>query len=492
MMNRIVRSAAAASIVFALSMAGVPAVVAEAAQDQAREERERQRQDDRTAQRLAREAREAEETLKEVQEELDEFVISLLGRQYEDPFLQDYVNELGQSLVPKETPPGVLFSFRVIDDIVPNAMALPDGRIFLTSGLLLFVENEAQLAMILGHEIGHVTEQHYVKSVRARKRAELLGTITGAIGGAVLGSIFRGKRGAAEGAAAGAVTGLVVAKLRMNDYSRQQEDEADRVGTLLAMDRGFDSREAVGFFQKLSKTYGERDRFSHALYARHSRNRDRIDHIEALLAGGDVGESYNRLRSEGSLSTGTGQMYLFASRMMRDVAIDLMDEEDRYVLAKATLEKVVEYRSSDPRTLWALGRVYKLVARTDTDRARALSLLQRAAELDQRNLHPYTHRELGLMQARLGQTPAAVDSIKKYILAHISRTYQYPPDLDEMYDYLLTFGDHDWTAPAVEPTFIRATAVPPVPSAPAATGAPEPPPASRPIAKPPAKGGGDQ
>lgn len=420
-----------------------------------RAERERKRNAERAARDAADKAKDYEETMKEVKAELDELGADLLRARYADQFLQDYVNELGQSLIPKETPPGVLFSFRVLNDPEPNAFALPDGRVYVNSGLLIFVENEAQLAVILGHEIAHVTEQHYVESVRSQKREALVGTVLGAAAGAVLGGIFGGKKGAAEGVAVGALGGLVVAKVRMNSYNRKQEDEADSVGAMLALDRRYDARQAVGFFKQLSETYGDQGRFANALYGRHSRNKDRMVYIDQLLTGNLAGK-YNELRTAGQLSNGTGQMHMYASRMIRDVSIVLMDQFDHYGVAKERLERIADYRASDPRTLWALGRVYKLVGRTDQDKAKALDYLQRAAQLDERNLFPYLHRDLGLMQARLGSTPAAVESLKKYISISVQKHYVYPADLEEMYDYLLAFGDRNWTAPAIDPLLIRA------------------------------------
>lgn len=451
-------------VVASLIVVPPPAVAAELlpalqAQDD-RVERERKREAERAARQAADKARDYEETMKEVRNELDEFAADLLQYRYPDQFLQDYVSEIGQSLVPKETPPGVLFSFRVLQDPVPNAYALPDGRIYVTTGLLAFFDNEAQLAAVLGHEVAHVTEQHYVESVRQQKRESVISSVVGAAAGAVLGGILGGRRGAAEGAVVGAVSGLVVARVRMNSYNRRQEDEADSVGLMLAMDRGYDPQEATGFFTKLIETYGDQGRFANALYGRHSRNQERIGYIRQLLTG-NLSSRYNELRSAGRLTTGTGQMHMYASRMIRDVSIVLMDEFDQYAVAKERLERIADYRAADPRTLWALGRVYKLVGRTDEDKAKALDYLQRAAQLDERNLFPYVHRDLGLMQARLGSTQAAIESIKKYISVSVQRYQEYPADLLEMYDYLLTFGDRNWTAPAIDPVLVRAVSVPP-------------------------------
>src|SRR5258707_14911982 len=103
-----------------------------------RTEAERRRREERDAERSTKEAREATEILKEAEDEIQELALASLSHVYPDRFLQEYVNELGQSLVPKEVPPGVLFSFRVIDEALPNAFALPGGRIFAHSGLLAF------------------------------------------------------------------------------------------------------------------------------------------------------------------------------------------------------------------------------------------------------------------------------------------------------------------------------------------------------------------
>ena len=435
-------------------VARLSATPSEQAQDD-KAERERKKNADKASQNEAEQAKAYNQTMKEVQSELDELAASLLDARYADPFLQDYVNELGQSLIPKETKAGTLFSFRVLDNAEPNAFALPDGRIYVNTGLLLFAQNEAQLAVVLGHEIAHVTEGHYVESVRAQKRETLIGGVVGAISGGVLGGIFGGKKGAAAGAVAGGVAGVVVAKIRLNSYGRKQEDEADQVGTRLALDRRYDARESIAFFRKLSDTYGEVGRFANALYGRHSRNTERMAYIDQLLTG-ELAPTYNKLRSAGSLTNGTGEMNMYASRMIRDVAIDLMENYNQYGIAKEQLERIADYRASDPKTLWALGKVLKLVGRTPEDRNRALDYLQRAAQLDERNIYPFTHRELGLMQARLGSTPAAVESLKKYVLNYVSRNAAYPDDLLEIYDYLLTFGDRQWTAPVVDTMLVRA------------------------------------
>jgi len=444
-----------------------------ASQDKADKDRKK------AAEREAKDAKEDERLLDEAQAEIDAFALALLEAKYDDPFLQEYVNELGQSLVPSETPAGVLFSFRVIENRAPNALALPDGRIFVTSGLLTFINNEAQLAFVLGHEIGHVIERHYARSIREAKSRARIGAIVGAGLGAIIGAASKGKQGAVGGAVAGAAIGYAVAAVTMNSYSRQQEDEADRRGVMLALDRRFDAREAQGMFQKLASTFGDEDRFGNALWGRHSRNVERIENIDRLL-GGDLAARYNPLRAAGELSLGSGQMYLYTSAMIRDTAIDYMDD-DRYDLAKTLLEQISSYRARDPKTLWALGKVYKTIGRTAADRNKALDMLQQGVRLDERNRYPYIRRDYGLMQARLGNTAGAVESLKSYILNYQELRLADPTDIENMYDYLLTFGDSTWKAPKLDTRIVMAssdpdpTVAPPVPVSPATSSPAKPP-----------------
>ena len=113
---------------------------------------------------------------------------------YDDPELTAYVDEMGQELVVvshlerDDTDPrfrDTKFVFRVLDSPVVNAFALPGGYVYVTRGLMGHLENEAQLAVVLGHEIGHVAARH----ASQRAAEQQLGQIA-IIGGAVVGESF--------------------------------------------------------------------------------------------------------------------------------------------------------------------------------------------------------------------------------------------------------------------------------------------------------------
>ena len=140
--------------------------------------------------------------MEEFQPLADRYAEAMLTRKYSDALVQGYVSSLGQSLAPPDTPASTTFSFRVVEDICPNAAALPGGRIYLTTGMLAHVENEAQLAMVLGYEIGHVIEEHALESLRRRRSGQRRNKIVGAAAGAALGGLLGGKKGGAGAASA--------------------------------------------------------------------------------------------------------------------------------------------------------------------------------------------------------------------------------------------------------------------------------------------------
>ena len=187
------------------------------------------KRDLKAQQKVEEEAEKRQELLEEVQPMADRFAEAMVTRKYSDSLVQGYVSSLGQSLVPPDYPASTTCSFRGVQDIYPNASALPDGRIYLTTGMLAHVENEAQLAMVLGHEIGHVIEEHALESLRRRRSGQRRNKIIGA--GAALGGLFGRKKGgktsavsgAAVGAAVGALAATVINSVIRSRYSKEHE-----------------------------------------------------------------------------------------------------------------------------------------------------------------------------------------------------------------------------------------------------------------------------
>lgn len=172
---------------------------------------------------------------------------------YDDPQLTAYVERIAEEVLETSaytdpnTPAEVRntpFYFRILDSPVVNAFALPGGYVYVTRGLLAYLENEAQLAVVLGHEIGHVLGRHSSEQAARAQLSQL-----GLLGAAVIGGVVGGGR-VAEGIINYGGTGLQLLNL---SYGRDAEREADRAGVAYAEFAGYDATEAARFFVALQR-----------------------------------------------------------------------------------------------------------------------------------------------------------------------------------------------------------------------------------------------
>ncbi|HEV2131413.1 MAG TPA: M48 family metalloprotease [Longimicrobiaceae bacterium] len=156
----------------------------------------------------------------------------------DDPQLQEYVQRVGAALAADSERPNLPWTFRVVDDPTPNAFALPGGYIFLTRGLMNLMENEAEMASVLGHEIGHVTARHSVTALSRAQLAQL---------GLGVGMIFVPEL-QQFGQLAG--TGMQLLFLK---YGRDAEHQADELGFRYALEEGYDVRQMADVFASLQR-----------------------------------------------------------------------------------------------------------------------------------------------------------------------------------------------------------------------------------------------
>jgi len=172
---------------------------------------------------------------------------------YDDEEVQEYVDNVSQEVLVEshmrrtDTPEqfrNTEFTFRVLDSPIINAFALPGGYVYVTRGLLAHLNNEAQLAVVQGHEIGHVAGRHASK--QAAKQQFMQGLL---LGGAVAGQVAFG------GQAAENILGLggTAAQLLSLSYSRDNERESDQLGVEYATLAGYDAAEGADFFTTLKR-----------------------------------------------------------------------------------------------------------------------------------------------------------------------------------------------------------------------------------------------
>jgi beta-barrel assembly-enhancing protease len=165
-----------------------------------------------------------------------------------DPVLTDYVNRVGKRLVSarEAQESGFPFTFEVVADPSINAFALPGGPMFINTGLLRAVDNEAQLAGVMGHEMSHVILRHGTNQASKSKLIELP---------ALLGSQMAGGSMAGQLAQLGIGLGANSVLLK---FSRSAESQADLMGSHLMAESGYNPMEMARFFNKLNAEGGQR------------------------------------------------------------------------------------------------------------------------------------------------------------------------------------------------------------------------------------------
>jgi predicted Zn-dependent protease len=156
----------------------------------------------------------------------------------EDPELQAYVANIGKRMAAKSERPDLPWEFHVVNDAAVNAFALPGGFIYVTRGLLSHMNSEAELASVLGHEIGHVTARHSVQQISKAQLATL---------GLGIGSILSSDVAQLAGVAS---QGLQVLFLK---YGRDAENQADELGFRYALGLNYDVREMANVFETLNR-----------------------------------------------------------------------------------------------------------------------------------------------------------------------------------------------------------------------------------------------
>lgn len=157
---------------------------------------------------------------------------------YPDEKLQKYVQDIGHRMAAVSERPDLPWEFKVVDDETVNAFAVPGGFIYLTRGILAYFNSEAQLATVMGHEIGHVTARHSVEQMSRAQLAQL------GVGIAMVASEeFRQYSGLAE-------LGLGVLFLK---FSRDDESQSDGLGMRYLLRTGYDPHEAPLVFEMLER-----------------------------------------------------------------------------------------------------------------------------------------------------------------------------------------------------------------------------------------------
>ncbi|MDK9558180.1 M48 family metalloprotease [Marinobacter sp. M216] len=205
------------------------------------------------------------------------------GQFYLDPELTLYVREVGQKLAQVSDRPDLPYEFAILNSSVPNAWALPGGKIAINRGLLTELDDEAQLASVIGHEIVHAAARH---SVQRMQQGMLISAGVAGLGFALSDNEWAGLL--MGGAAVGA-------QLALAQYSQSDELESDYYGILYMKKAGYDPTAAVELQQLfLELSEGKESDFIQGMFATHPPSAKRVQKNRELVnkvgAGGYRGE----------------------------------------------------------------------------------------------------------------------------------------------------------------------------------------------------------
>lgn len=310
-----------------------------------------------------------------------------------DPNVQAYVNEVGQKLA-AVSDRNLPYEFKVINSSIPNAWALPGGKIAINRGLLIEMQTEAELAAVLGHEIVHAAAKHGAKGMQ---RGVLLQGGLIAAGVATAGTEY------ANIAQMGASIG---AQLINTKYGRDAERESDHYGMNYMSRAGYDPQGAVDLqqtFVKLSE--GRNQDFLSGLFASHPPSQERVNNNKALLAelprGGVVGKDrYQKMMAHLVKTKPAYEAYEDAQKALVDGNTKKANELTQRAIA-------IEPREGHFHSL--LGDINQKQKKYKTARKH----YNKAASLNSNFF--YYHLQSGLVDEKLRQYPQAKTSLEKSI-----------------------------------------------------------------------------
>jgi predicted Zn-dependent protease len=305
-------------------------------------------------------------------------VLDKSGFVYRDAELQEYLNGIVKELQPPETLNSMVFRIVVLKDPYLNAFAYPNGVIYIHTGILALVDNEAQLAMLLAHEMAHCTHRHALRAFRDFKRTKDRIAILQKTGPA---SDHEDLMALLGSTGTGAVTG----------YSQDLETEADLTGLEFVLNAGYDLKEAPRLFEHLKRELAEDKAREPFFFGTHPRLQKRIQNCKDFLRVHCQGQE------EGVKNTGIFQKKV-QRLLLENALVDL--KAGRFPAAHRGLEKYLKVNPHDPRAYYLLGELCRQRAK-EKDIARAKEYYKKAILLDP--LYPEPYKAVGLIYYKEGE-----------------------------------------------------------------------------------------
>ena len=341
----------------------------------------------------------------------------LLGRGllYRQNTVNDYISRVGHSVTPAIVGDAVKIHFYVLKDPAVNAMAFPNGNVYINVGLLARLENEAQLAHVLSHEVAHVVQRHSLKGSYSRQNTIVAAHITDLL-----------------------MFGTSIAYLPfihgLSVYSQEQELEADKYALEYMRGANYDVRQSQEVFRVIQETKAV-ESVPGSIYASHPTHQQRIDKAKEWIA-----TLYSTQGSQGFVGVET---YQSVRQQVTRLNLQLKLNEKQFQLTIEAVDKALQHAMNDPWLWYYKGEAYRLMAEQPKSAAREYiwlngkqpgdaeevlqqftaskgENLQQAAQIFRDALSragelPQLHRGLGLVAFVEGDNSSAVQELHRYL-----------------------------------------------------------------------------
>jgi len=301
---------------------------------------------------------------------------------YKDEQLEHYLTEVARSLQSPEVLARVPFRVTVLRDASADALSFPDGRIYLTTAMVARLENEAQLAVVLAHEMTHCTHRHALRALR-----------------------HVSEEAPGRGGLAGAESALAWHRAlpRLEAYMEELEREADAVGLHLIVQAGYDAAEGGKLLDRQQRDLEEEGPVDALRSTRYRDIGERKKFWQTVLETAAGGAEPRMIRRERFLA--------HAHRVILDAAYG-EETRGRFTLAEREVESYLAIRPDDARAYYLLGEICRQRGLLG-DRDKAKGCYTRAIELQPSFPEPY--RGLGILSYKEGEKTGAKGSFEAYL-----------------------------------------------------------------------------
>ncbi|MEW6614657.1 MAG: M48 family metalloprotease [Thermodesulfobacteriota bacterium] len=300
-----------------------------------------------------------------------------------DSSIQEYIDRVGKNIISQIDHKIFDFNFYIYKSSAPNAFAIPAGYIYISTGLITLAENEAELAGVLSHEIAHVMARHIAEKIEKESKLNI-----GALA-AILAGILLGGSGQASGAV-GAFS-IATAQTLSLKYTRENEEEADRLGLNYLTKAGYDGSGLIGFLKKIKRHSLESSQLPSYLLT-HPEVEKRIDYLDLMLM---------RLPKQGESKNNVDNLRIIQAKVIVDTWL-LKNAEDHF---KSLLE-------SDPKRLDIIYGI-ALANKKLGDYDQAIKGFKMALAIHPENSEIL--KELGICYFSEGKTEDAAKFLKKSV-----------------------------------------------------------------------------